>query len=128
MTVWVHNSCNESLICCLIYKQNEVSKFFIFHFSISKQKFKNERIFRNLFFDFKSEKWIRKFWFLSFEIGFKSKQIQKKFFLRFSSFNSITKFEKWKIFFEIRFFISNQKINFKILKFVFRVLIWNGSH
>ena len=101
----------------------------VFHFSFFSFKIKIEKWkkFLKFIFWFQIKKWIRKFWFLFFEIGFKLKQIQKIFF-RFSFFNSIIKFEKWKIFFEIRFFISNQKIIFKILKFVFRFLIWNGSH
>ena len=44
---------------------------------------------------------------------------KKLFFFRFSFFNSIMKFEKWKIFFETRFSITNQKTNYKILKFFF---------
>ena len=104
------NPLTESIIRFLILKQNEFWKFFIFHLSISKLKLKNERTFLKFIFWFDIKKWIRKFWFLFFEIGFKSKQIQKKNFSRFSFFNSIIKFEKWngiemkwKIFFEISF-------------------------
>ena len=104
------NLLTESIIRFLILKQNEFWKFFIFHLSISKLKLKNERTFLKFIFWFDIKKWIRKFWFLFFEIGFKSKQIQKKNFSRFSFFNSIIKFEKWngiemkwKIFFEISF-------------------------
>ena len=104
------NPLTESIIRFLILKQNEFWKFFIFHLSISKLKLKNERTFLKFIFWFDIKKWIRKFWFLFFEIGFKSKQIQKKIFSRFSFFNSIIKFEKWngtemkwKIFFEISF-------------------------
>ena len=104
------NPLTESIIHFLILKQNEFWKFFIFHLSISKLKLKNERTFLKFIFWFDIKKWIRKFWFLFFEIGFKSKQIQKKNFSRFSFFNSIIKFEKWngiemkwKIFFEISF-------------------------
>ena len=53
-----------------------------------------------------------------FEIGFKQNKFKKIFFC-FSLFNSIIKFKEWKIFFEIRFFISNQKTNYKILNFIF---------
>ena len=104
------NPLTESIIRFLILKQNEFWKFFIFHLLISKLKLKNERTFLKFIFWFDIKKWIRKFWFLFFEIGFKSKQIQKKNFSRFSFFNSIIKFEKWngiemkwKIFFEISF-------------------------
>ena len=104
------NPLTESIIRFLILKQNEFWKFFIFHLSISKLKLKNERTFLKFIFWFDIKKWIRKFWFLFFEIGFKSKQIQKKNFSRFSFFNSIIKFEKWngiamkwKFFFEISF-------------------------
>ena len=89
------NPLTESIIRFLILKQNEFWKFFIFHLSISKLKLKNERTFLKFIVWFDIKKWIRKFWFLFFEIGFKSKQIQKKIFSRFSFFNSIIKFEKW---------------------------------
>ena len=104
------NPLTESIIRFLILKQNEFWKFFNFHLSISKLKLKNERTFLKFIFWFDIKKWIRKFWFLFFEIGFKSKQIQKKNFSRFSFFNSIIKFKKWngiemkwKFFFEISF-------------------------
>ena len=99
--------------------------FFIFQFQ--NKKLKNERIPWNSFFDFKS-----KIEFKNFDCCFLKSVVNqsrfKKNFFRFSFFNSIIKFKKWKIFFEIWLFISNQKTNFKILKFAFRFLIWNRSH
>ena len=53
-------------------------------------------------------------------MGFKSKSIQKKIFFRFSFFNALIKFEKLLTFFEIRFFISNQKPNYEIAIFILR--------
>ena len=113
------------IIRFLIWKQNEFWKFFIFQFQ--NKKLKNERILWNSFFDFKSKIEFENFDFCFLKSVLNQSRFKKIFFC-FSFFNSIIKFKKWKMFFVIQLFISNQKINFKILKFAFRFLIWNRSH
>ena len=46
----------------------------------------------------------------------------KKIFFRFSFFYLVIKIEKWKMFFEIRFFIWNQKAKYNIVIFILRNL------
>ena len=68
----------------------------IFHFSFLNFKTRVEKWmnFLKFIFWFQIKKSIRKFWFLFFEIGFKSKQIQKNFFSFFIfQFN----FQIWKM-------------------------------
>ena len=101
-----------------------IFQFSFLNFITKIEKWKN---FLKFIFWFEIKKWIWKFWFLFLEIDFKSKNIQK-FFFRFSFLNSVIKFEKWKIFFEIRFAISNEKMNYEILNFTFCFSFWNGSH
>ena len=68
------------------------------------------------------------YWKMKWTFSYTDENRFKKSFFCFSFFNSIIKFEKWKIFFKICFFISNQKTNYKILNFIFCFSFWNGSH
>ena len=114
--------CNESIIHFLIWKQNEFWKCFIFYFSISLPKLKNQRIFWNSLFDLKSKNEFENFDFCFLKLVLNQNRfIDSIDFFRFSFFNSIIKFEKWKVFFEIRFLFQIKKriTKFWILLFAF---------
>ena len=100
----------------------------IFHFSISKQKLKqnwNEIIFWNLFFNFKSKNEFENFDFCFLKSVLNQNRF-KKIFFRFSSVSSIIKFKKliskfWSSFFVFWFETGLTKVCSKIeLK-----LLWN---
>ena len=91
----------------------KIFRFSFFNFITKIEKWKN---FLKFIFWFEIKKWIRKFCFLKLVLN--QNRVKKKFFFRFSFFNALIKFEKWKIFFEIRFFISDQKVNYEIEIFI----------
>ena len=69
------------------------------------------------FFDLKSENEFQNFDFCFLKLVLNQNRVKKNS-LHFSFFNALIKFEKWKIFFEIRFFISVQKANYEIVIFI----------
>ena len=73
------------------------------------------------FFDFKSKNKLENFDFRFLKLVLNQNRFKKKkFFFCFSFFSSIIKIEKWKMFFEIRFFISNQKMKYEIVIIILR--------
>ena len=103
-------------------KTKRILKFFHFSFFNIKTKIEKWKNFWNSFFDFKSRNEIENFDFCFLKVVLNQNRFKKNFFLRFWFYNSIIKFEKWKIFSEIRFFISNLKTNYEIIICIF----WNS--
>ena len=108
-------------------KTKRILKIFYFSFFNVITKIEKWMNFLKFIFWFEIKKWIRKFRFLFFEIGFKSKQSQKKFF-SFFFFQFNNQIWKMKDIFEICFLTSNQKTIYQILNFIFWFSFWNGSH
>ena len=108
-------------------KTKQILKFFHFSFFNFITKTEKGKNFLKLIFWFQIKNEFKNFDFRFLKLVWNQNRFKKNFFC-FSFFNSIMKFEKWKIFFEIRFFISNQKTNYEILDFVFRFSFWNGLH
>ena len=102
-------------------KTKRILKFFHFSFFNIKTKIEKWKNFWNSFFDFKSRNEIENFDFCFLKVVLNQNRFKKNFFLRFWFYNSIIKFEKWKIFSEIRFFISNLKTNYEII-----CIFWNS--
>ena len=101
----------------------KIRSFFSFDNEIEKRVMKNFKI--RFVFKSKNELYFRykdyfDFCFLKLVLG-QNRFKKKKIFFRFSLFHLIIKIEKWKILFEIWFFISNQKTNNKIVIFISKV-------
>ena len=101
----------------------KIRSFFSFDNEIEKRVMKNFKI--RFVFKSKNELYFRykdyfDFCFLKLVLG-QNRFKKKIIFFRFSLFHLIIKIEKWKILFEIWFFISNQKTNNKIVIFISKV-------
>ena len=104
------------------------TNFIVFHFPISKQKLKKERIFWNSFFDFKSKNEFKYFDFCFLQLVLNQDKFKKIFFFGFHFSIQKSNLKNERYFLKFVFSFQIKKTNFKILKFVFRFLIWNESH
>ena len=109
-------------------KTKRILKIFYFSFFNVITKIEKWMNFLKFIFWFEIKKWIREFRFLFFEIGFKSKQSQKKFFsfFFFQFNNQIWKMKDifWNSFFHFK--SKNELRNFEFY-FLFFFLKWVTS-